>query len=374
MLLNKTLFSKIGGDATIDKAVDILLSKVLSDQEMSPFFKRTDIRKLKLKKRMFFMMILGGPVRYSSKDLSTAHSHLIRLGLNTDLFQKYIGLLVETLKELGLTADLVQEIILITKGFESKILDGKSHPPIRREVQVTSLKEYIEVSYQFSENTLFRGHGRADWQLVPSIGRLSKSQVKTLLGKAGSWEKLEDEIMKRFIRHSSPILSYTPESYIEWLVIAQHHGMPTRLLDWSQNPLVSLYFAISNLSGDESAIWALDPKIVYSVDIDLSNLGDLQVYFPKNIDQKIVSQKGCFTIQPLPRGENTFIPLQKNVQLLKMSAHSFSKIVIPGDKKIKEDILIQLANCGVDETFIYPDLYGLSRQIKRDLKLGMIRF
>ncbi len=374
MMKNETLFNKIGGVETINSALEILYSKIMQIPEVKKYFTHTDMRMLKLKKRMFLMMILGGPVHYTSKDLSTAHADVVKMGLNSEIFDAYIKLLTDTFIEVGINASDVEDIIDFTVRFKDKVLSGEKHPPMQREVEINSLQEYLEVTSQFNENTLYRGQGNSAWNLVPSIARLDLEKNSKLLERSGGWRKLEDEIMKRFIRHSSSLLNSKPETYVEWLVLAQHHGLPTRLLDWSQNSLVSLYFSVSNSPEEESVVWALDPKFVSSMEIDLSNLEDLQVYFPKNIDQKLVSQKGCFTLQPLPKGAEPFLPLEENKELLSIGVHSFSKIIIPSEKRIKEDILLQLANCGIDETFIYPDLYGLSRQIKRDIQLGIIRF
>lgn len=374
MIANQTLYAKIGGDETIGRAVEILYNKLVTDQTVSHFFAYADMQKLKVKKRMFLMMILGGPVYYSSKDLSTAHSGIVRMGLNSEIFDQYLQILKETLLEVGIPESDTIEILKSTANYKQKVISGERYPPLRREVKVSSLKEYIDVTSQFNENTLYRGQSDSAWNLVPSIGRLDLAQNKSLLERVGGWRRLEEEIMKRFIRHSTSLLKTVPDSYIEWIVLAQHHGLPTRLLDWSQNPLVSLYFALSQDFGTEPVVYAIDPKIVTSLEVDLKELMDFQVYYPKNFDEKLVSQKGCFTIQPLPEGSEPFVPLERNRQLLEISAHSFSKILLPIDKRLKQEILQQLANCGVDETFIYPDLYGLSRQIKRDLGNGIIRF
>jgi len=368
------LYNKIGGPDMVNRLVDALYDKIIEDPELKPFFDKTDMRVLKTKKRMFLMMILGGPVRYSSKDISTAHSASVKFGLTSQHFRKYIAMLKEVLTDVGVQNTDTIKIIDIAKSYESKVLSGKRNPPMRREIEITSLAQYIEVLSQFNENTLYRGQGSKNWSLTPSIARIELSKNKKLLEQCESWIKLEKEIINRFIRHSHPHLKYVPDSYIEWLVLGQHHGLPTRLLDWSQNPLVSLYFALSTPTTDDSLVVAMDPKFVYNIDIDLDQLEQVQVYFPRNIDSKLVSQKGCFTIQPLPKGTDSFLPLDADMNVLSMCSHSFSKIIIPGNQKIKRDILINLANNGIDETFIYPDLYGLSRQIKRDIEIGLIRF
>jgi truncated hemoglobin YjbI len=371
--MDTSLYDRIGGKEAVSKATDLLYSKILADQKLGAYFVKADMRKLKTKKRMFLTMIFGGPLKYSSKDISTAHAGTVKMGLSAEDFDHYMIYLDETMGELDINEADRAEIINKAKSYKDEVLSGKKHPPMQRSIEVSSFKDFIEVTTQFSENMLYRGQADIEWPLIPSLARIKHNNSNLDLDKIGGWSGVEEEIMKRFIRHSMPLLGHKPENYMEWLVLAQHHGLPTRLLDWSQNPLVSLYFALSTDTNAPAVVWALEPKHVHSIDIDLQDIDAIQVYFPLNIDPKLVAQKGCFTLQPLPAKSDDFIPLQDDKKNLKLGVHSFSRIIIPNQNDLKEELLMELANCGVDETFIYPDLYGLSRQIKKDLSFGIIR-
>jgi truncated hemoglobin YjbI len=372
--MDNTLFQRIGGKEAVIKAVDIIYKKIINDELLKDFFNKTDIHRLKAKKKMFLTIAFGGPIKYSGKDVATAHNSAVNYGLNGDHFDRYMVHLESTLNELNIEKEDIRAITQKVASYKKDVLSGESHPPLRREISVYSFQEYIEVTSQFEENVLFRGQANVEWPLVPSIARLSSANDSSYLQKLGGWSKLEQDIMMRFMRHASPLLHKEPHNYIEWLVLAQHHGLPTRLLDWTQNSLIALYFALSTENENESVIWTIDPKYVYSINIDLKNLEQLQVYFPTNIDPKLVSQKGCFTLQPLPKDSKSFVPLQDDTDTLSLGVHSMSRITIPADNVIKNQMLYQLANCGIDETFIYPDLYGLSRQIKRDIAKSIMRF
>lgn len=83
----------------------------------------------------------------------------------------------------------------------------------------------------FPETRWFRGQANADWALHPGLAR----KPATL--------KHEAALMKRFRQNATTLVPHRPADEWEWLFLAQHYGLPTRLLDWSENPLVALYFA-----------------------------------------------------------------------------------------------------------------------------------
>ncbi len=177
----------------------------------------------------------------------------------------------------------------------------------------------------------------------------------------------------RFQRHAAQYLPNLPTAKIDWLVLGQHHGLPTRLLDWTENPLVALYFALEQNLDAESAVWVMEPRYVYSIDIDLEKINHIEVYFPKAIDQRIVSQRGCFSVQPLPKGCCPFMPIDENLELINEGLSRLSRIVIPNCRHTKSRMMSQINRLGIDGNFIYPGLDGLGRQITTDIMADVIR-
>ena len=109
-----------------------------------------------------------------------------------------------------------------------------------------------------------------------------------VVGRLGSWSKLEHHILARFQRQAEPFLTSRPTTTIDWLVLGQHHGLPTRLLDWTENPLVALYFALAQDVDADAAVWMMEPRYVVSTELDIDALESIQVYFPRALDSRIV--------------------------------------------------------------------------------------
>ncbi|WP_171393668.1 type I restriction-modification system subunit M [Vibrio mediterranei] len=107
-----------------------------------------------------------------------------------------------------------------------------------KQVRLKSFTHYhSEVQKLNAEHTVYRGIKDEDFKLEPSIMRLGYTDEDELI-------KAEKRLFKAFKQQALPHLEYTPKNDWEWLALAQHHGLPTRLLDWSKNPLIALYFAI----------------------------------------------------------------------------------------------------------------------------------
>src|SRR5262245_60782654 len=105
---------------------------------------------------------------------------------------------------------------------------------------VSKLVEFFSI-YN-GHDWLFRGVTDCDDKLIPSIGPHDRKKKK---GSGGVWRPIpysrtdEEAILQMFKDQSSPYLVFTPNPEIEWLALAQHHGMPTRLLDWTEGLLVA---------------------------------------------------------------------------------------------------------------------------------------
>ena len=101
---------------------------------------------------------------------------------------------------------------------------------------IAALSELVESSFKDDKRTtvLYRGHGAASFVLQPKVGRLLSSENST--GEAVN----EALMLELFRRQSTDRIEFATANDWELLAIAQHHGLATRLLDWTRSPLVAL--------------------------------------------------------------------------------------------------------------------------------------
>lgn len=207
-----------------------------------------------------------------------------------------------------------------------------------------------------ADDVLFRGQ-QVDKPLLPKIARM---ELKTKIRYA------ESKMLREFKRRVLPLLDVHPESNWDWLAIAQHHGMPTRLLDWTLNPLAALWFAVNRTPVKEGGrlqpgvVWILVPKPTdYAVLFtNPFKIDRTKIFRPKHIAERLVTQAGWFTIHKFMKTQNRFIPLEKNAAYSK----KLKKLRIPPDSF--SDMRFELDRFNVNAATLFPDVDGLCAYIQ----------
>lgn len=224
-----------------------------------------------------------------------------------------------------------------------------------REYRASDLNEYLEIVAEIreTEDFLFRGQ-REDKPLLPKLARLQLE---------GTVLDAEESMLREFRRQCQPFLEFPPESDWDWMSLAQHHGLPTRLLDWSKNPLAALWFAVANPPGrGNGVVWILSIDALVHVDPwavqNPLTLDELAVIRPRHISRRIGAQMGWFTCHPYTQEGASFLVLERAPQY----QSRLHKVLI--ERSAFSDIRWDLDGCGVNAASIFPDLDGLCRHLE----------
>ena len=120
--MSDPLFNRLGGEAAVDAAVDIFYRKVLADDRINEFFDGVDMDKQAAKQKAFLTMAFGGPNSYTGEDMRKGHAHLVARGLTDSHFDAVVENLGGTLKELGVSDELIGEVAAIAETTRNDVL------------------------------------------------------------------------------------------------------------------------------------------------------------------------------------------------------------------------------------------------------------
>jgi hypothetical protein len=227
---------------------------------------------------------------------------------------------------------------------------------------------------------IYRGGPAPGVPLLTSLDRLGGTRPPR------SKSDLEAHILRNFIRYSRPFLNSPPVNDWELLVLAQHHGLPTRLLDWTYSPLVAAHFAtLGREPRGDRCVWRLE-WIPMHRKFDLPELAllieDLEGIFgserftpwslfdedgrardfacmiePPSLSTRIVAQAAVFTL--CSDKDVDFDRFLERHDLL----GALTRYVIPEEELGRFRDQLDLAS--VDERRLFPDLDGLAKRLKR---------
>lgn len=211
--------------------------------------------------------------------------------------------------------------------------------------ELSGLSEYVNEPLWDTRTMIFRGVSKSNFELIPAIGR------PIFKGKDSyCHQQFEKEVLEDFIKRAYPHLSHEPRNLTEWLFLAQHYGIPTRLLDWTTSPLIALYFACEKDIEDECAVYkvVMENEFVRFDEIPdpftITNIGLLE---PFHKDIRYINQASAFTIHPNPTEA--------------MNSPAIRKYIFKAEKK--EEMKWLLRKNGISRTLIYPNLESIAQDI-----------
>ena len=191
-------------------------------------------------------------------------------------------------------------------------------------------------------SSIFRGLPDYAYKLVPSIGRREFTGGSTLEGA-------ERRMLQLFKESALPYLPFSPRDDWEWLALAQHHGLPTRLLDWTTNPLVAAYFAVRELFDTDGVLYVYTGIETAPVENRPSpfEISGVMRYRPPHISLRVPAQGALFTIHNDPRQPFTSTKLEM--------------LTIPAAAKGK--LKRTLYKYGMSQKTLFPGLDGIAADL-----------
>ena len=218
---------------------------------------------------------------------------------------------------------------------------------------VATLIEHF--SYFSAHAWLFRGVTNANHALVPKVGREHTRANKTdpTTGRRTRVPyRLPDEraVFEMFKRQARSHLTTPPATPLEWLAIAQHFGLPTRLLDWTESLLVAVWFAVEKAgakpSPTDAAVWVT--RQVNSINADAKedplSIATPCVYRPAHVSERIAAQASVLMVCPEPTQALT-LPFTRKITISRTAEFLIKK---------------RLNACGINKRQLFPDLSGLA--------------
>ena len=266
---------------------------------------------------------------------------------------------------------------------------GRTSPELYETIPEIRVRSWEELQHQLFENTwnerlhrfrsdfVYRGLPSAMWPLTTSLRRLGANA-----------REVELHLLRNFRKYAR-LDTLRDNSEWSWLALAQHHGLPTRMLDWSYSPYVALHFATERLErfDCDGIVWcanyvqahrSLPRKLQQRLQRERSNAftvemlrdtvpnlyalerlsrRDFIVFLePPSFDDRIVNQYSLFSMMSSPVAQPDAWFAGKSTALLR-------RIVIPAG--LKWEVRDKLDQANITERVLYPGLDGLSRWLRR---------
>ena len=258
--------------------------------------------------------------------------------------------------------------------------------PAYRVFRIESWDEFLKyITSPPYSNWAFRGERHAQWGLATSLARYFLD-----FGiHPQAWPEQERRILRIFKRKGHQYLQQPPalDDDFQWLALMQHHGAPTRLLDFTWSPYVAAFFALERATG-EAAVWALNPaelgsreagKHASQARITLPEMdpripGNFARYFlkgnqtfvwvgePDTMNRRLIAQSGTFAVPGV-----LDVPVEDVLSRYPEPENMIAKFVLPAER-LRETGLRELYRMNITYATLFPDLDGLARSLAYELE------
>ena len=243
--------------------------------------------------------------------------------------------------------------------------------------EIDSWDQYLKlVNSQKYANWAFRGQTDATWGLWPTITR----EFQNRKVNSQYWTRQEHRNIRIFQRKAIHFLEKIPSTtdVFRWMALMQHHGAPTRLLDFTWSPYVAAFFALES-STSNSAVWAINtfaagtvcfgPKVPPGDEIPsprkamkfygYESLDDVAIGEPFFKNQRLIAQSGTFSCP---------VDLNRSIdEILGKRENTIVKFVLNGSE-LRQQALNELYRMNITHATLFPDLDGLARSLRYELE------
>lgn len=261
-------------------------------------------------------------------------------------------------------------------------ITGPPYPEFRLESWDAFLKMITDSPYS---NWAFRGHRKEKWSLYSSLSRY----LHNFGIHPNAWPEQENRILRVFKRKAHQFLTNppNPNDSFQWMALMQHHGAPTRLLDFTWSPYVAAFFALTHATSD-AAVWALNPielsgraprratgsEQAPTSEMDPKIAGNFERYFlkgdrllvwvgePDTMNRRLIAQSGTFVVP-----SRLDVPMEEILSRYPEPQNKLVKFILPS-ARLRETGLRELYRMNITYATLFPDLDGLARSMAYELE------
>jgi hypothetical protein len=242
---------------------------------------------------------------------------------------------------------------------ETKKIHGHT---VHNASSLADFEKWINLVKDQTDTTIFRGQ-RKNYLLLPNICRE---------GEPASLLKNERALLTLFKKEAPRCLQVVPGNDWDWLVVAQHHGLYTRLLDWTFDPYAALWFALVNASFKSSypEVWVMNPlkeDVIEKPDSARPFSGTRTKIYKSSFGiPRLKEQKGCFVLfKHIEKSQRGFVAIEKNKQLRKRIERVRIRPVVANQ------LLQQLNVMGYTQDRMYPNIDKVAKEIQNNVLNGI---